>query len=377
MAGAKQGDFKELISPFLKAKIAEAEATWGKNSTQYRGLVRQYAKDPLENLVRPVERRRHYESEVTIEFEGQPVLGVERLYRRTILIEPTTVCAAHCRWCLRGQYPVKTMTRDDITHAARYIGSEQQRGDLNEVLITGGDPLMSLPLLRFTLEQLEAHAPNISSVRIGSRVPFHDPDRINDAMLEMFSCFKGYRFELGVNVNHPVEFWPESVDAIRRLQSIGFRIYNQHPLLKGVNDDLETLIEHYGLLREHDIEAHYLFHAIPMRGMSHHRTSVDRGLELATAISSCGEFSGRAKPHYAVLSDIGKIVLYHDSILERRPAEQSLLLRSGFKYQDRMKWNPSWKKPDSVVVLNDGTMLTWYLDGTDETAEELAAAHAS
>ena len=377
MAGAKQGDFKELISPFLKAKIAEAEETWGKDSRQYRGLVRQYVKDPLENLVRPIERRRHYESEVVIAYEGQPVIGVERLYRRTILIEPTTVCAAHCRWCLRGQYPVKTMTRDDITHAARYIGSEAQREDLNEVLITGGDPLMSLPLLRFTLEQLEEHAPNIRSVRIGSRVPFHDPDRVNDAMLEMFSSFRNFRFELGVNVNHPVEFWPESTAAIHRLQSIGFRIYNQHPLLKGVNDDLETLIEHYSLLRENDIEAHYLFHAIPMRGMSHHRTSVDRGLELATAISSCGEFSGRAKPHYAVLSDIGKIVLYHDSIIERRPADQSLLLRSGFKYQDRMKWNPSWKKPDSVVVLNDGTMLTWYLDGTDETAEELAAAHAS
>ena len=378
MAGTKSGDFRELISPFLRAKIAEAEETWGKESRQVRALVRQYVKDPLENLVRPIERRRHYESEVTIEYEGRPVIGVERLYRRTILIEPTTVCAAHCRWCLRGQYPVQTMTRDDITHAARYAGSEALREDIHEVLITGGDPLMSLPLLRFTFEQLQEHAPNVRIVRIGSRVPFQDPDRINDAMLEMFVGFRSsFRFEIGVNVNHPVEFWPETVDAIQRLQSIGVRFYNQHPLLKGVNDDLETLIEHYGLLRDYDIEAHYLFHAIPMRGMSHHRTSVDRGLELATAISSCGEFSGRAKPRYAVLSDIGKIVLYHDSIVERRPAEQSLLLRSGFNYDDRMKWNPSWQKPDSVVVLNDGSMLTWYLDGTDETVEELAAAHAS
>ncbi|MCG8355200.1 MAG: radical SAM protein [Kiloniellales bacterium] len=377
MAGAKDGNFKELISPFLKAKIAEAEATWGAESAQVLALTRQYVKDPLENLVRPIERRRHYESEVSLEYLGRKLVGVERLYRRTILIEPSTVCAAHCRWCLRGQYPVQTMTRDDIVHAARYIGSEAQRGDLDEVLITGGDPLMSLPLLRFTFEALESHAPNVRIVRIGSRVPFQDPDRINDAMLEMFASFKGFRFEIGVNVNHPVEFWSESVESIRRLQAIGVRFYNQHPLLKGVNDDLETLVEHYGLLRDNDIEAHYLFHAIPMRGMSHHRTSVDRGLELATALSSCGEFSGRAKPHYAVLSDIGKIVLYHDSIVERRPAEQSLLLRSGFNIHDRKKWNPSWQKPESAVVLNDGTMLTWYLDGTDETDAELAAAHAS
>ena len=378
MAGAKSGDFKELISPFLKAKIAEAEEQWGKTSPQYLALARQYIRDPLENLVRPIERRRHYECEVTIDFEGRPLVGVERLYRRTILIEPSTVCAAHCRWCLRGQYPVQTMTKPDITRAARFSGAEAQREDLREVLITGGDPLMSLPLLRFTLEALDEHADNIKVVRIGSRVPFQDPERINDTMLEMFAGYRPrFRFEIGVNVNHPVEFWPETVAAIERLQGVGVRFYNQHPLLKGVNDDLDTLIEHYGLLRDLDIEAHYLFHAIPMRGMSHHRTSVDRGLELATAISSCGGFSGRAKPRYAILSDIGKIVLYHDSIVERRPGDQTLLIRSGFKYEDRMKWNPSWQKPESVVVLNDGTMLTWYLDGTDEPLEVLNADLAS
>ena len=377
MAGARDGEFRELISPFLKAKIAEAESEWGAESPPVLALTRQYVRDPLENLTRAVERRRHYESELMLEFEGRPVVGIERLYRRTVLIEPSTVCAAHCRWCLRGQYPVQTMTRDEITHAARYIGSAALRDDIREVLITGGDPLMSPPLLRHTLAQLRAHAPNVCIVRIGSRVPFQDPDRVDDAMLEMFLRFGEFRFELGVNVNHAVEFWPESVAAIGRLQAIGFRVYNQHPLLKGVNDDLETLVEHYSLLREYDIEAHYLFHAIPMRGMSHHRTSLEKGLRLATALSSCGEFSGRAKPRYAVLSDIGKIVLYHGSIVERRPAERTLLLRSGFSYADRIRWNPSWQKPESVIVADDGTMLTWYLDGTDETDAELLGECAS
>lgn len=371
MAGAKSGNFRELISPFLRSKMAEAEREFGRESPQYLGLARQYLANPLESYIRPEERRRHYESEVGINFEGRPLVGVERLYRRTILIEPTTVCAAHCRWCLRGQYPVQTMQRDDIVHAARYVGSKECRDDVVEVLITGGDPLMSLPLLSFTLEQLRTHAPNVSIVRIGSRVPFHDPDRIDDQMLEMFSSFPGFRYELGVNVNHPVEFWPESVAALRRLRSIGFRIYNQHPLLKGVNDDFDTLIALYSLLRDHEIEAHYLFHAIPMKGMSHHRTSLAMGLRLANQISSCGEFSGRAKPRYAVLSDIGKIVLYHGTIVDQSPADGTLLLRSGFRLSDRERWNPGWKKPESVLVDNSGYMMTWYLDGTDSTLEEI------
>lgn len=375
MAGAKHGHFRELVSPFLKAKLAEAESQYGVDSGEYQALHRQYLYDPVESDVQAEDRRRHYESELHMSFEGRPVVGVERLYRRTVLIEPTTVCAAHCRWCLRGQYPVKTMSRDEITHAARFIGSEQLRDDVREVLITGGDPLMSQPLLRATLENLRAHAPNIGIVRIGSRVPFQDPERINEALLELFASFPEYRFEIGVNVNHPVEFWPEAEDAIRRLSQAQVRVYNQHPLLRGVNDDLDTLIALYSKLRDNDIEAHYLFHAIPLRGMNHHRTSLQRGLELATQLSSCGEFSGRSKPHYAVLSDIGKIVLYHGSIVSYREEDNAWLLRSGFTLEGRKRWNPSWNMPPDTIVDNDGILMTWYRDARDPSglAEQYVA----
>jgi lysine 2,3-aminomutase len=368
MAGSKNGNFRELVSPFLKSKLAELEEKFGGNSRFFQVLARQYIQSPEEDVIKPYERRRHYESELTLEFEGKPLIGVERLYRRTVLIEPTTVCAAHCRWCLRGQYPTKTMTKENITEAARYFGSGALREDVNEVLITGGDPLMSVSILRHTINALHEHAPNVNIIRIGSRVPFQSPERINDAMLEMFSGFPRFRFELGINVNHPVEFWKESIASIERLHSIGFRVYNQNPLLKGVNDDYDTLVNLYSLLRDNDIEAHYLFHAIPMRGMSHHRTSLSRGIQLANRISSCGDFSGRAKPKYAVLSDIGKIVIYHDTIVDQCDKDHTILLRSGFKLEDRLSWNPSWVKPDSVKVDSDGFMLTWYQDGDDENA---------
>lgn len=369
MAGTKTGDFRELISPFLRSKIAAARAEFGEDSRAVEALTLQYVKSPLEDVMETGERRRHYESVVEMSFEGRVLRGVERLYRRTILIEPTTVCAAHCRWCLRGQYPVQTMDEDDIVHAARYFGAPVNRDDLNEVLVTGGDPLMSLPLLSLTLRSFREHAPNIKTVRIGTRVPFQDPRRINEDMLALFRTFPEFRFEVAVNVNHPVEFWPESVEALGKLKDAGIKLYNQHPLLRGVNDDLPTLIELYSLMREHSIEAHYLFHAIPLRGMRHHRTSIRRGLELATKLDSCGEFSGRAKPRFAVLSDIGKIVLFHGVIADTRDSDNSVLLRSGYNIHDRMRWNPSWHKPDSVVLANDGTMMTWYRDVDEEAVD--------
>ena len=372
MAGTKIKDqFRELISPFLKFKMEELKEKFGEDSREYLSIARQYIQDPLEkNIEAGLEKSRHYQSGVKAYYDNKPVKGIERLYKRTILLEPTTVCAAHCRWCVRGQYPVETMTKDDITNATKYMGSDERREDLKEVLITGGDPLMSVPLLSYTLSEIKKNAPNINIVRVASRVPFHDPERINNAMLEVFSEYNNFRFELGTHINHPVEFWEESVESIKKLQSVGFRIYNQNPLLKGVNDDFKTLSDLYSKLRDYDIESHYLFHAVPLRGMKHHRTSVKKGIDLSNALSSCGEFSGRAKAKYCILSDIGKIIVYQDTIVDRRKKDNSILLKSGFNIENRLKWNPSWEKPDSVELDENGTMYVWYLDGSDETIED-------
>ena len=56
----------------------------------------------------------------------------------------------------------------------------------------------------------------------------------------------------------------------------------------------------------------------------------------------------------------------NDTIIDHRPGDNALLLRSGFRLADRMKWNPSWKAPGSVVIDNKGFMMTWYQDGFDE-----------
>jgi len=366
MAGTKNGDFRELLSPFLKEKIEQASKQYGRDSESLNALLRQYAYSPAESYTQKEENLRHYQAEMNLAYKGRSVIGVERLYRRTVLLEPTTVCAAHCRWCLRGQYPVQTMKEEDITHATLYIGSSALRDDVNEVLITGGDPLMSLPLLGFTLSEIARNAPNVSVIRIGSRVPFQDPRRINDDLITMLARHSEFRYEIGVNTCHPVEFWPESVDALGRLRDTGVTLYNQNPLLKGVNDNLQILFDLYGLLREYGVEAHYFFHAIPMRGMSHHRTSLGKGLDLVSKLTSSGEFSGRAKPQYAVLSDIGKIVIYQDTVLDSHGRNNTLLLKSGFSYKDRMRWNPVWRMPKSSFVDADGYLNTWYSDGSDE-----------
>ncbi|GJH22530.1 hypothetical protein CBA19CS22_38330 [Caballeronia novacaledonica] len=366
MAGAKEGDFAELVSPFLKRKLADIELKYGRGSAEWNVIALQYLRSPLENNVASSDRRRHYESELQIYHQGEPLHGVERLYKRTLLIEPTTACASHCRWCLRGQYPIKTLTKDDVKVIARYVGESPDCVDVDEVLITGGDPFMHPRLLRTTVEALGTYAPNVKTIRIGTRMPFQSPERINDELLSILVAAT-QRIEVAINVNHPLEFWDESTASLRRLLAVGARIYNQNPLLKGVNDHSSTLIELYDSLRNLEIESHYLFHAIPMAGMSHHRTSIAKGLHLAQRLCSSGTFSGRSKPRFALLTDIGKVVLYEGSILKRRPSDNSVLVQTGYRPEDRTRWNPSWSLPNSVEVDDHGFMTVWYRDGNDDT----------
>lgn len=365
MAGLHNGKFVELVSSFIREKLQTLEDSFGRDSVEWQSIARQYLYSPLEKDVdNSGENSRHFESEVSIFYQGKPLVGVERLYKRTILVEPTTTCASHCRWCVRGQYQVNHLKEEDIERIADYIGNSEDCVDLNEILITGGDPFMAPKLLRLLFTAIIERAPKIKTIRIGSRTPLQAPDKINDALLSVIKLWP-YRLEVAINVCHPLELWPESVEAINKLQTCGAVIYNQNPLLKGVNDNLETLCELYDKLRSLHVESHYLFHAVPMKGMSHHRTSVKKGLELATRLSSSGIFSGRAKPRFALLTDVGKVILYQGSIIKHCEQSHSILVRTGYCIEDRRRYNPSWQLPDSAEIDAEGYLCVWYKDGDD------------
>ncbi len=357
--------FPEKLSGFLRARLADLRAKHGENSPQYLGLARQYLKDPREDSEAPEQNLKHYEAGVTATAEAEGALppGLERLYRRTLVIEPTFACMAYCRYCLRSNYPKHTLTEDQLIEVARYCGSDENRDYLNEVLITGGDPVIIPRRVELLLQALLEYAPNIRIIRLATRVPTQDPERIDEDALNLFRGKPSLRFELATQINHPVEFCDESIAALRAIRDLGVKIYSQNVLLKGVNDDLPTLVELYGTMREQDLEAHYLFHSIPLVGTHHFRTSLDRGIRLARALTSCGVISGRAKPMFAVMSDIGKITLYEGSVADRRQGR--LLLRSHYRLADRLRWNPSWQLPASAVVDDEGYLCVWYLDGED------------
>ncbi|MCP4118186.1 MAG: hypothetical protein GY737_22870 [Desulfobacteraceae bacterium] len=358
--------FPEKLSPFLKKKIDLTLQRQGKDSTDYQGLYRQYIKTGAEASKTREHNTKHYEAGMDIEFQGARLKGLERLYHRSLVIEPTLICAAHCRHCLRANYDMFTLKEHECKRIAQYCGSDDLKHDLKEVLITGGDPLLITQKLKYLIEMMYEYAPHVKIFRVATRLLTQSPDRIDNNVFEIFKNKPDdVRFELATQINHPVEFFPETVEKIRHLRSLGVKIYSQNVLLKGVNDRIETLIALYNKMRELDIEAHYLFHCVPILGTHHMRTRVEKGLWLIRELTNSGAVSGRAKPMYALMTDIGKITLHHGTILKKNE-QNHILLQSNYKYDERVKWNPNWKLPENAEVDENGYLRVWYMDGTED-----------
>jgi lysine 2,3-aminomutase len=366
MAGlSKQGDFVEKISPFLRGKMDVIKNSIGIQSPEYQALYLQYVRQDIENASEAEANQRHWEADLKIESNSDLPGGIERLYAQSAVIEPTMICASQCRYCLRANYEVFTLKDEELLQIAKYCSKKSDSDPLSEVLITGGDPLIVPKKLRFLIESIIDNSPNIKRIRIGTRLPLHDPGRIDNDLYDIFRCNRDkVSFEIGSQINHEVELFPESVEVFQKLRSLGVKIYSQNVLIKGVNNNIDALVGLYRRLRELDIEAHYLFHSVPMRGMHHLRTSVGRGLELSTELINSGYISGRIKPMFALMTDVGKVTLYNGTILEKRD-DNYILLKTNYKYDERMKINPSWNLPHTASVDKDGYLQVLYLDGID------------
>ena len=353
-------DFEEQISPFLRQKIAHTQSI-GDDKT-LRVLTREFVETVSETNVLS-EGLKHYEAEEEVVWEEQPLNGIERLYRRVILFELVQQCASRCRYCLRRNYKPWNHSKEDVLRAARFIGKAPGHEELTEVLVTGGDPGIVPDKLGIFLDELSEYAPHIAVVRVATRVPIHQPDLVNDRLLEVLSKKRSFRLEIATQINHSVELFPEVENAYRRLLEIVPLIYNQPVMLKGINDSLDELIELFDRTRLLGIENHYFFHCVPIGGLESFRVSLVRALNLARQISQSGCISGRAKPKFALMTGIGKIIPYEGSILEQK--ERGYLLRSDYTLKDRLQWNPSWQVPSNAFVDGSGHLCIWYQDSEE------------
>lgn len=348
---------KPKVSRYLIDLLDKAKKNYGENSSEYYAIYNQYFKIPDINLTK-LSNLRHYEAEV--KQPGFPY-GLERLYKRSVVIDLLSACASECLYCLRGYYPKFILKDQDINAIAEYCAKEQ---DLREVLITGGDPFVAPNRLKQLITALAYKAENIAIIRIGTRLPVQNPEQFDETFYDFIRSFGSrFIFDIACQINHYFELQDKTRDILKKLRASGAFIYSQNVLIKGVNDDIKVLIRLYDELRYLGILPHYLFHAIPMKGTDPFRTTVQKGLDLINELTSGGNISGRAKPQFALMTDVGKVTLYENSILGKQ--ENILTIQTHYRLDDRIKYAAGYQLPPSAAIDGKGYITVKYIDGLD------------
>lgn len=182
--------------------------------------------------------------------------GVIHKYRGRVLLMVTSNCAIHCRFCFRRNYPYDAgvLQPDQWMEAHHYIANDSS---INEVILSGGDPLMLDPARLTRLSGMLAHIPHLKRLRIHSRVPIVDPQRLTPAYYQWLEQIP-QQVIMVVHCNHANELSPATVDTLRHLRASGVHLLNQSVLLKGVNDQLEVLTSLSERLFEHGVLPYYL-----------------------------------------------------------------------------------------------------------------------
>jgi KamA family protein len=218
------------------------------------------------------------------ELENTKLPGLQHKYSQTALILATNRCATYCRYCFRKRLvglPTKEIL-NRFQDAADYI---QRHSEINNVLISGGDPFMlSTDVLGRFLKRL-ASIPHLDFIRFGTRLPVTFPDRILEDkdlpnLLRKYSL-KDRRIYVVTQFNHPREITVKSTASVSRLIGCGVILNNQTVLLKGVNDRPHTLAElQEGLVRI-GLNPYYVFQCRPVKRVKHRfQDSLYRGYHI-------------------------------------------------------------------------------------------------
>jgi lysine 2,3-aminomutase len=238
-------------------------------------------------------------------------------YPDRALLLLTDRCAVYCRFCTRSRMVgdgggVRSLAR--LEGALSYLRSHPEIGD---VILSGGDPLvMSTHRLAQTVERVRS-IDSVQTIRLATRVPVVLPQRITDELVSALRPF--HPLWVMTHFNHPKELTAESRAACRRLADAGFPVMNHTVLLRGINDDADTLKTLFrGLVRER-VRPYYLLQADPVRGSAHLRTPLDVGLGIMRELQ--GQLSGIALPKFIVDTPggMGKVPVSPDYVVAKGP----------------------------------------------------------
>lgn len=225
--------------------------------------------------------------------------GLLKKYHGRAILQLTGACPIHCRYCFRRHDKHSNIPKslDQWQKALAVLAADSS---ISEIIFSGGDPLM-LPVDKLLeLSELLARIPHIKRLRIHTRTPIASPERISD---EFVAGIKQNRLlvSMVIHMNHPREMDPKVAAILASFVDAGIPLYNQSVLLKGVNDNLQTLTTLSETLIQARVTPYYLHILDPVAGAAHFYVDAEQGRQLVAQMRNL-------LPGYAVPTLVQEIV---------------------------------------------------------------------
>ncbi len=306
--------FVDQLSQVEREQLSEVTEKFAFRTNDYYNSLINWddPNDPIRRIVIPTREELEVWGKLDASNESKytKVHGLEHKYPDTALLLVTDVCGIYCRFCFR-----KRLFMNDNDEVARDVseGLEYIRNhpEVNNVLLTGGDPLiLATKKLEKILTAL-ADIPHVRIVRIGSKMTAVNPFRISEdkELLDLFEWFNtktGKKLYLMNHFNHPRELTKEAKEAVDLVHRTGTTQTNQTPILKGINDDpdvIKDLIEELSFM---GVPPYYLFQCRPTAGNKAYSTKIEETIDIVERARA--RVSGlAARVRYVMSHETGKI----------------------------------------------------------------------
>ena len=310
------GKYAVAVSPAIRALIDANDPA--------DPIARQFLPDVAELTVMPEELIDPIADEA-----HAPVKGVVHRHPDRVLLKAVNACPVYCRFCFRREMvgPGKgALSPSELADALAYI---QSRPEIWEVILTGGDPFILSPRRVRQITEALAETGHVKIIRWHTRVPVVEPDCVTEELAAALTL-PGIAPWVAIHANHPRELSKDARAAIARLARAGVNLVSQTVLLKGVNDDVETLASLMRAFVEAGVKPYYLHHPDLARGTSHFRLGIEDGLRLTQALRA--RISGLAQPLYVLdlPGGFGKVPLDSQNVKKTR---------TGHRIRD---WSGQW-----------------------------------
>lgn len=236
-------------------------------------------------------------SDPLAEVSHSPAQRLIHRYGNRVAFLATDICAQYCRHCFRRRFTgnmTGPASDGDVEFACEYLKTHRE---VREMLFTGGDPLtLSDEHIDRIIGEFRKVSPELV-IRICTRFPAVQPDRITDSLVNIFKKYSTAPFYLMTQFNHPRELTAQAIEAVSRFVDRGIPAMNQTVLLRAVNDNADVLEELCNALVFARIKPYYLFQGDLVSGTSGFRVPLAKGLEIEKELRK--RLSGLAMPLYA------------------------------------------------------------------------------